>query len=438
MSIDLSVVDDRPVEQAPRSLVVRFGHLRNIGEFRYDGLSRPGCGAKVVIRTRRGTEMAEVLTTTCVNGGCAASITGEQLTDYISNSGGGDYPFSTEGQVLRLATSDDYQQQSRLDAQKAEHVRACRALVAEMELPMKVVDVELLLGGEMSTFFFMSESRVDFRGLVKQLATRFHMRIQMHQVGARDEARLVADYETCGQHCCCRQFLKVLRPVNMGSAKMQKATLDPSKISGRCGRLKCCLRYEEATYEDLRKRLPRVGMRVRTADGVGVVVETSILTQLVRVRLDSDRVVAVVNEELLERDVAEMPVERPRRVEPAWEAAASDNGGHGASRQPADNRQPPPQPRQRPPRRAAAEPRPAAPPPPPKRPEERGPLAQDGTGPAAQSNVPPSRDAGGKNQPPPQGMGSLGRRRRHRGRGRGRGGDEGPTLGASDQNPPTA
>ncbi|HEX2971185.1 MAG TPA: regulatory iron-sulfur-containing complex subunit RicT, partial [Tepidisphaeraceae bacterium] len=231
-----------PTPEIPRSVVVSYGHLRLLGEFAYDGDTRPCCGAKVVLRTRRGTELGQVMTTTCPEYSCSRSITREQLQTYIGNSGASDYPFSNDGRVLRIATPEDLQEQARIEQERSKYLTACDALVAEMQLPMKLVDVELLLGGEMATFFFLSENRVDFRNLVKQLAAQFHTRIQMHQVGARDEARLVADYETCGQHCCCRQFLKVLRPVNMGAAKMQKATLDPSKISGRCGRLKCCLR----------------------------------------------------------------------------------------------------------------------------------------------------------------------------------------------------
>jgi len=309
-SIDLPVIEWPPALVVPRSLVVRYGYLRNMGEFPYDGDVRPGCGAKVVLQTRRGTEMAEVVTTTCSNGGCAKSVTRDKMMDYIKASGGSDYPFYTDGRILRIATPEDYREQSRIEGNKSQYVAAGKTLIAEMQLPMKLVEVELILGGEMSVFYFMSEHRVDFRVLVKHLATRFHTRIQMHQVGARDEARLVADYETCGQHCCCKQFLKVLKPVSMGAAKMQKATLDPNKISGRCGRLKCCLRYEEETYEDLRKKLPRLGTRVRTAEGVGVVIETMILTQLVKVRLENDRFAAVANEELLERDVP-LPAERP-------------------------------------------------------------------------------------------------------------------------------
>ncbi len=329
MSIDLHVVDAAaPGLSVPKSLVVRYGYMKMMGEFPYDGDTRPGCGARVVIRTRRGTELAEVVTTTCSNGGCAKSLTRDKMMDYIAKSGGDDFPFTTDGVVMRIATPQDLAEQAHVESGKGSYVSMGKGLIAELKLPMKLVEVEQLLGGEMVTFFFLSEHRVDFRSMVKQLSTRFHTRIHMHQVGARDEARLVADYETCGQHCCCKQFLKVLKPVNMGAAKMQKATLDPNKISGRCGRLKCCLRYEEATYDELRRKLPRVGTRVRTTEGIGTVVEAMILTQLVKVRLENDRFVAVANEEILERDIAAGPalrdatpdrlgqIQRPAPVQP--------------------------------------------------------------------------------------------------------------------------
>jgi cell fate regulator YaaT (PSP1 superfamily) len=260
-----------------------------VGQFTYDGDQVLTRGAKLVVRTPRGVELAEMLTTPCFESGCPHTISRKQMHAYIERSGGKQYPFAEEGKVLRIASPEDLMEQQHLDAQGPEHLATARAAVKKLDLPMKLIDVELLLGGDRIVFYFMSENRVDFRELVRGLASEFHTRIEMRQIGARDEARIVADYEKCGQHCCCRQFLKVLRPVSMRSAKIQKATLDPSKISGRCGRLMCCLRYEDQTYDELRKQLPNRNTRVTTADGPGRVVNTQIITQLVMVELESTR-----------------------------------------------------------------------------------------------------------------------------------------------------
>jgi cell fate regulator YaaT (PSP1 superfamily) len=287
----------------PRSIVVRFGVMRLIAEYPYDGQAKPGCGSKLVVRTHRGTELAEMLTSTCPNAGCGHALTRRDLLRYIEHSGGKDYPFFTEGRVLRVATPEDLNRQAALDARRPDLVRRARAVVERLHLSakMKVVEAEPLLGGERITFYFFSEERVDFRGVVMELAQELGTRIEMRQVGARDEARLVADYEKCGQHCCCRQFLKVLKPVPMKNAKIQKATLDPLKISGRCGRLMCCLRYEESTYEDLRRNLPRKKTRVLTPDGPGIVLDAQILTQLVLVELEGTGEQAAYPVESLQR-----------------------------------------------------------------------------------------------------------------------------------------
>ncbi|MDY7011947.1 MAG: regulatory iron-sulfur-containing complex subunit RicT, partial [Planctomycetota bacterium] len=154
------------------------------------------------------------------------------------------------------------------------------------------------------------------RELVQRLAKQYHTRIEMRQIGARDEARLLADYERCGRQCCCREYLKLLKPISMRMAKVQKATLDPAKISGRCGRLMCCLRYEDKTYEELRRKLPKKNTWVRTDDGVvGKVLETQIITQLVRLEQVDNRQIVVPNEEIVERDMA-CPPETPVPAEP--------------------------------------------------------------------------------------------------------------------------
>ncbi|MBL9141563.1 MAG: hypothetical protein JNK53_06815 [Phycisphaerae bacterium] len=285
----------------PSSIVVRFGSLKMVGEYPYDGDAKPGCGSKLVARTHRGTELAEMLTSTCPNSGCSKSVSRKDMLEYIGNSGGKDYPFHTNGRVLRVATVEDM---NRWAAQRAKYGKdeliAVRELVASAGLVMKIVEVEPVLGGEYVGVHYLSEERVDFREMVPVLARRFSARVEMHHIGARDEARITADYEKCGQYCCCKNFLKVLKPVSMRSAKTQKASLDPLKISGRCGRLMCCLRYEDEAYEDLRKRLPKLKSRVGTVDGPGTVIDSKILVQLVLVRLDSGAPdVAVPVEDLL-------------------------------------------------------------------------------------------------------------------------------------------
>lgn len=271
--------------QPPKTMVLRYGYERKIAELPYNGDAKPGCGSKVVAVTPRGTELAEMLTTTCSNSGCGKSVSRKEMLQYIENSGGKDYPFTTRGKVLRVATIDDLNEQARLDARKPAVVRGCKAIIEELKLPMKLVEVEFILGDEQISFYYTAENRVDFRELVRRLAADLQTRIEMVHVSDRDEARLVADYEKCGQHCCCRQFLKVLKPVSMRAAKVQKNTLDPQKISGRCGRLMCCLRYEDQTYSDLKKKLPHRKSLVETEDGVGVVLSSQILTQLALVKV---------------------------------------------------------------------------------------------------------------------------------------------------------
>ncbi len=289
----------------PTSIVVRYGSMRMVGEYPYDGPAKPGCGSKLVARTSRGLEVVEMLTTTCPNAGCGKSVTRKEMLGYIDNSGGSDYPFKTNGKILRVASIDDLNRWSEIQSRTRERVSGVKAAIARFGLQesMKLVELEPILSEEQLTVFYTSEDRVDFRELVQWIAREFTCRIEMRQVGARDEARLVADYERCGQHCCCQNFLKVLKPVSMRSAKVQKATLDPLKISGRCGRLMCCLRYEDETYSELKSRLPHKKTRVGTPEGPGLVIDSKILVQLVLVSLEKDgRSIAVPVEDLCDPD----------------------------------------------------------------------------------------------------------------------------------------
>lgn len=289
----------------PSSIVVKFGRMKLVGEYPYRGDAKPGCGSKMVVRTFRAIEFAEMLTTTCGNSGCGKSISRSEMLTYVENSGGRDYPFQTNGEILRVATIEDLNRASAATDRSRAELGHVREIAAEQRFPAKIVDLEFTFDESLLLVYYLCDERIDFRDLTMRLANEYHCRIEMRQVGARDEARLVADYERCGQHCCCKNFLKVLKPISMRSAKVQKATLDPMKISGRCGRLMCCLRYEDATYEELRKKLPKNKTRVGTSEGPGIVVDSKILVQLVLVRLDAPdgeygREIAVPVEELMD------------------------------------------------------------------------------------------------------------------------------------------
>lgn len=456
--------EDRKVYEAlraPKTLVVRFGAMNLVGEFPYSGDIKPGCGSKMVVRTFRGVELGEMLTSTCPNSGCSKSVSRKEMLSYIDNSGGRDYPFFTDGRVLRVATKEDLDRQAAIEQSKHGIRAHVRDLAARIGFTARIVDVEPILGGESLTIYCLSEERVDLRDLIREASREFRAHVEVRQVGARDEARLTADYEKCGQYCCCKNFLKVLRPISMKSAKVQKATLDPLKISGRCGRLMCCLRYEDATYEELRKKLPRKKSRVGTSEGDGIVIDGQILTQLALVELDAlgtdgrPRRVAVPIEELTTPGAAVAPprpeseargvrdrgpARRPGGPSPSQRPAPPATEA-GQSRAPGPAREQPKR-RDEPPRREERGPRPPGPVSgPAARPPGSGPLPpksrdqeidelldglDDDAGPPPQSGE--HGQSGG--QPGGQSGGRLGgRRRRRRGRGGGSGGGGGGPPG---------
>ena len=287
------------------TVIVRYGMMGNVGQFRHNLKDLPRPGTHVVARTERGVELGEVIAGVCETT-CAGCVSTDRLGEFL-RANGSDYPFRRGGKVLRIANHQDVIDQRHLSGSAKEEAQFCREQVVEMKLKMKLVAVDHLLGGERIVFYFASESRVDFRELVRRLAAQYRTRIEMRQVGARDEARLVGDFERCGRQCCCQLFIKDLKPVSMRMAKMQKATLDPSKISGRCGRLMCCLRFEDSGYEDLRARLPRKNTWVRTETVTGRVVDTQILTQLVRLETSERTYEVVTTDDIVECDVKPPP-----------------------------------------------------------------------------------------------------------------------------------
>jgi len=293
----------KPKEELPRrTLLVRYGKVGLVGQFRHNERSLPSVHTKVVVQTDRGLEMGEIISPAAAHRGCSCILPKEQIDDYVKKSGP-DYPFSRNGRVMRMATVQDLNEQRHIEIDLVTKIKRCRDLIKQKNLPMKIVETEHLFGGDRVIYYFMADGRVDFRELVKELAREYNTRIEMRQVGARDEAKLVGDYDTCGRELCCKKFLKVLQPVSMRMAKTQRTSLDPSKISGRCGRLKCCLRYEDVGYRELEKRLPKYNRMVLSELGHGRVIDTLVLTQLVKIRLEgSGRIVAVNVEELLDKN----------------------------------------------------------------------------------------------------------------------------------------
>ncbi len=235
---------------------------------------------RVVARTSRGLEAGDVL--------CEAD--GRILKQMDDPPG---------GTIQREMSTDDENELAHLTAKMVEEADTCFRIIREMELPMDLVDVERVLGGERMVVYYLSENRVDFRELVKRLAQEFQTRVEMRQIGVRDEAKLLADYGDCGKPVCCNTHLMKMPPVSMKMAKMQKATLDPNKISGRCGRLKCCLRYEYDIYEEHSKSLPRVGADVVTANGRGRVLSQEILSRQLLVHMEDNRRVMIHADEVL-------------------------------------------------------------------------------------------------------------------------------------------
>ncbi len=161
--------------------------------------------------------------------------------------------------MIRLMTVADEVELRRIQAGEKDEFRRCREIIGRMNLAMDLVRVEHIFGGERIIVYYVADARVDFRELVKVLAAEFQTRIEMRQIGVRDETKLLADFGDCGREVCCNCYLIEMPPVSMKMAKLQKATLDPTKISGRCGRLKCCLRYEYDYYAELQQELPPAG-----------------------------------------------------------------------------------------------------------------------------------------------------------------------------------
>jgi cell fate regulator YaaT (PSP1 superfamily) len=263
------------------SWIVRHGAMRFLGAFDADtdGYAR---GQEVIVRTERGLEIGQLL--------CPAT---PRAVELIAEP--------THGRIVRLLSEQDRAQRERLRALEEREMETCARFAQQRCLQMELVDVEHLFGGERIIFYFLAEKRVDFRELVKDLAREYQTRIEMRQIGVRDEAKLLADYGDCGKPVCCNTHMVTMPPVSMRMAKLQKSTLDPSKISGRCGRLKCCLRFEQNVYEEFQASLPPVGSRILTLKGQGRVLAQEVLARRVLVEFEDGRRLPVAAAEVLTR-----------------------------------------------------------------------------------------------------------------------------------------
>ena len=189
--------------------------------------------------------------------------------------------------LVRIATEEDEKTVEKNQEKEAKAFQICQEKIAAHGLEMKLVEAEYSFEGNKVLFFFTAEGRVDFRALVKDLASTIHARIELRQIGVRDEAKMLGGLGICGRPFCCAQFLDEFQPVSIKMAKTQNLSLNPTKISGTCGRLMCCLKYEQEAYEDLVKHTPKQESFVETPDGAGTVSSVNLLRQQVQVRLDS-------------------------------------------------------------------------------------------------------------------------------------------------------
>ena len=275
--------DDIPV------VSVKFRNRGKMYFFDPNGLTLP-VGEAVIVETAKGLEIGDVAQTN-------HTVPASRVTQPLRP-------------VIRIATEGDRHNAEQCRQKEREAYIICKRKIEEHGLEMKLVDVECSFEGNKILFFFSSDGRVDFRDLVKDLAGVFRTRIELRQIGVRDEARMLGGLGICGRSFCCGTFMDDFQPVSTKMAKTQSMSLNPAKISGTCGRLMCCLRYEQAAYEELVKNVPKNGAFVETPDGYGNVTQVNILRQTVKVKLDGPGDDSIRSYDA--EDVAAIPGGRPR------------------------------------------------------------------------------------------------------------------------------
>lgn len=246
---------------------VRFRSAGKIYYFDPDNLEIP-VNTSVIVETARGVELGNVVIAN-------RDVPEEEIVAPLKK-------------VIRLATDEDIKHHEENLQKEKEAFDICLQKIQEHKLDMKLIDVEYTFDNNKILFYFTADGRVDFRELVKDLASVFRTRIELRQIGVRDEAKMMGGLGVCGRGLCCSCHLTEFHPVSIKMAKEQSLSLNPAKISGTCGRLMCCLKYEQEAYEDLLKRIPKVGALVQTPVGPGSVMYVSLLEEKVKVKLDND------------------------------------------------------------------------------------------------------------------------------------------------------
>ena len=277
---------------------VRF---QNAGKLYFfdPGAFWPTPGDFVVVETARGIEFGEVVTP-------VREMNDEQLAAPLK-------------QVVRIATAQDVQHAQENKQAEKEAYAICQKKIADHKLDMKLVSVEYTFDNSKILFYFTANGRVDFRSLVKDLAAVFKTRIELRQIGVRDEAKMLGGLGPCGRPVCCGSFLGDFQPVSIKMAKEQNLSLNPTKISGVCGRLMCCLKYEQDNYEQTRKRMPKVGKEVITPEGNGVVWDLNIIKETVRVRIQKGDSSELKDFPLEDVQRVGGPAQQPRKENPVEE-----------------------------------------------------------------------------------------------------------------------
>ena len=241
--------------------------FKDVGKMYYfsPGENEVSLGDNVIVETARGLEFGTI----CKE---RTAVDESELVAPLKN-------------IIRKATEADVKKHEENLAKKDDALRICQEKIDAHGLEMKLIDVEYTFDNSKVVFYFTADGRVDFRELVKDLASVFRMRIELRQIGVRDEAKMIGGVGSCGRGLCCNTWLRDFEPVSIKMAKVQNLSLNPTKISGICGRLMCCLKYENDIYSELKKGMPNVGERVKTPDGIAVVTDVNILENLVKTRL---------------------------------------------------------------------------------------------------------------------------------------------------------